>query len=194
MDQVVEQIGGRLLKARKAQQLSLDALALETGFTKSYLSKIENAKQVPPIGSLVRIAGVLGIEMSDLFETNERAVDAERGVCVVRANKRQAVVRGGTTFGYDYESLGGQFSGKLMDPFIFTFPSSISEDVQFEHAGQEFVFVLSGRLEFKVKDQTFELDPGDSIYFDAALPHRGRAIGGESKALVVNCLEATESE
>ena len=74
-----------------------------------------------------------------------------------------------------------------MNPFVFTFPKEISEDVYFEHEGQEFVFVLSGRVNFKVSDQEWVLGPGDSIYFDAPLRHRGHALGKEAKALVVTC-------
>ncbi len=187
MDEVVTQIGSRLNKIRKDRQLSLEDLASATGFTKSYLSKIENAKKVPPIGSLSLITGALGIELSHLFQPAQEEQKPETRASVVRATERQSVVRGGTTFGYDYESLGAGFKGKRMDPFVFTFPCHIGEDVHFEHEGQEFVFVVSGRLEFKVDQDKWDLGPGDSIYFDAALPHRGRAIGGEAKALVVIC-------
>ena len=187
MDSVVEQIGIRLNRLRKERNLSLEALASATGFTKSYLSKIENAKKVPPIGSLARIAAVLNIELSQLFQGAEADQAVSDKACVVKANERRAVVRGGTTFGYDYQSLASQFPAKRMDPFVFTFPTEIGEDVFFEHDGQELVFVLSGRIEFRVDDQEWVLSSGDSIFFDASLPHRGRALGGEAKALVVIC-------
>ena len=57
----------------------------------------------------------------------------------------------------------------------------------FEHEGQEFIFILSGRVNFKVGDQEWVLEPGDSMYFDASLRHRGYALGKEAKALVVTC-------
>jgi hypothetical protein len=72
-----------------------------------------------------------------------------------------------------------------MEPFLFTFPSSVSEEVFFEHDGEEFVFVVAGRVRFLVDGREWVLNPGDSVYFDASLPHRGEAVGGEAKALVI---------
>jgi mannose-6-phosphate isomerase-like protein (cupin superfamily) len=108
-----------------------------------------------------------------------------REVTVVRANERQAVQRGGSAFGYDYVGLALKRAHKRMDPFIFTFPPRIDRHVFFEHRGEEFLFVLSGTVEFQVGDERFTLRRGDSIYFDASVPHRGRSVGAQAKALVV---------
>ena len=72
-----------------------------------------------------------------------------------------------------------------MEPFLFTFPTSISEEVYFQHVGEEFVFVISGRVRFLVEGREWTLSPGDSLSFDSALLHRGEAMGSEAKALVV---------
>jgi len=74
-----------------------------------------------------------------------------------------------------------------MEPFLFTFPSQIDKYVFFEHEGEEFMFVLSGRVEWQAGSHKLVLEPGDSIYFDARLPHRGRSLEGEALALVVTC-------
>jgi quercetin dioxygenase-like cupin family protein len=106
-------------------------------------------------------------------------------VSVVRAGERQPVIRGGTSFGYDYEGLAHTKRNKHMEPFVFTFPKSISKEVSFAHEGEEFVFVLSGRVEFEAGNRTWRLQAGDSLYMDSSIPHRGRSIGGEAKALVI---------
>jgi mannose-6-phosphate isomerase-like protein (cupin superfamily) len=95
------------------------------------------------------------------------------------------VIRGGSSFGYDYEGLAHTNRNKHMEPFIFTFPSSISKDVCFEHEGEEFVFVLSGRVKFEAGKQSWVLQAGDSLYMDSSIPHRGHSVGGEARALVV---------
>jgi quercetin dioxygenase-like cupin family protein len=68
---------------------------------------------------------------------------------------------------------------------VLTFPSHISREVFFEHDGEEFIFVLSGRVEFETGGRKVVLEPGDSLYFDSSMPHRGRSLGDEAKALVV---------
>jgi transcriptional regulator with XRE-family HTH domain len=178
-------IGTRIGELRARLGMTLEQLAALTGFSKGYLSKIENSHKVPPIGSLARIAAALRTEISELLHASSAAPD--RGFSVVRAGERQPVVRGGTAFGYDYVSLADSHRDKKMEPFLFTFPSQVDKYVFFEHEGEEFMFVLSGRVEWQAGSHKLVLEPGDSIYFDARLPHRGRALDGEARALVVTC-------
>ena len=176
------QIGGHLKVLRAARGMTLDRLAEATGLTKSYLSKIQNSRKLPPIATLSRIAQALGTGIGSFFGD---ILEAREGASVVRRNERLQVVRGGTAFGYDYVSLAHRRLSKNMDPFVFTFPSKIDRHVFFDHGGEEFVFILSGKVVFQVGDERWTLEEGDSIYFDAAIPHRGWSVGGEAKALVV---------
>jgi transcriptional regulator with XRE-family HTH domain len=174
-------IGDHIGQMRTQLGMTLDQLAAATGFTKSYLSKIENSKKVPPIGTLSRIARALKTDITEILRTQESG----RAFCVVRVKDRQPVVRGGTAFGYDYQSLAHTRSHKKMEPFLFTFPPEIDKYVFFEHEGEEFIFVLTGKVEWQAGGEKVILEPGDSIYFDSRLPHRGRGLGGAASALVV---------
>jgi len=181
------QIGGHLKVLRAARGMTLDRLAAATGLTKSYLSKIQNSRKLPPIATLSRIAQALGTGIGSFFGD---ILEAREGASVVRRGERLPVVRGGTAFGYDYVSLAHKRLSKSMDPFVFTFPSKIDTHVFFDHGGEEFVFILSGKVVFQVGDERWTLEEGDSIYFDAAIPHRGWSVGRDAKALVV--VHATE--
>jgi transcriptional regulator with XRE-family HTH domain len=176
-------VGERIARLRSERRMTLERLAQVTGFTKGYLSKIENGRKVPPIATLSRIAQALHTEIGSFFQSARRAVARE--VTVVRANERHSVQRGGSAFGYDYIGLALKRINKRMDPFIFTFPPRIDKHVFFEHRGEEFLFVLSGTIEFQVGDERFTLRKGDSVYFDASVPHRGWSRGAGAKALVV---------
>ncbi len=78
-----------------------------------------------------------------------------------------------------------------MESFIFTYPTEADRGVYFEHDGEEFLFVLEGRIEFEVGGgvsgewRKWILEPGDSIYFDSRTPHKGRGVDGVARALVV---------
>jgi transcriptional regulator with XRE-family HTH domain len=152
------------------------------------LSKIENGKTIPPIGTLVKIAQALNTEVSDLLDA-ESNVERDDKICVVRSWQREPVVRGGSSFGYDYIALAHKKHHKRMEPFVMVFPTTIGRDVRFEHAGEEFIFILEGEVEFEVtadgKAKVWVLAPGDSVYFDSRLPHRSRSLKGTSSALVV---------
>jgi transcriptional regulator with XRE-family HTH domain len=185
--QEIDTLGRRIRKLRKMQERTLDSLAQEIGLTKGYLSKVETGRQTPPLATLSKLAKALGTDLAGLVE-HEGAGQPEpgySGVSVVRADERRNVVRGATSFGYDYQSLVQTAAGKHMSPFLFTFPSQILKEVFFEHGGEEMIFVLSGVVEFEVGNETFELMPGDCIYFDPRQRHRGRGKSGEAKALVV---------
>jgi transcriptional regulator with XRE-family HTH domain len=178
----VGHIGAHLKVLRAARGMTLESLAAATGLTKSYLSKIQNSHKVPPIATLSRIAQALSTGIGSFFGD---ILEAREGASVVRRGERLPVVRGGTAFGYDYVSLAHKRLSKNMDPFVFTFPSKIDRHVFFDHGGEEFVFILSGTVVFQVGDTRYTLEEGDTIYFDAAIPHRGWSVGPEAKALVV---------
>jgi transcriptional regulator with XRE-family HTH domain len=177
-----QSIGERLAALRARQRVTLERLAEVTGFTKGYLSKIENSRKVPPIGSLARIAMALGTDIAYFFQAPDAS--PRDAVSVVHRRDRQPV-RGGTAFGYDYAALAHKRRDKRMEPFLFSFPRRIDGHVHFQHDGEEFVFILSGKVEFEVNGEKYILEEGDSIYFDANLPHKGRALGGSAKAIVV---------
>lgn len=181
-------LGKRITELRTARHFTQDKLAAAAGFTKGYLSKIENSKVIPPIGTLVRIALVLDADVADLLGTEDSRNHNEK-ICVVRSWERETVIRGGSAFGYDFVALAHKRLHKQMDPFVMVFPPAIDKDIRFEHVGEEFMFILSGEVEFEAeidgRNKTWILSSGDSVYFDSTIPHRGRSVRGESRALVV---------
>jgi transcriptional regulator with XRE-family HTH domain len=187
-----EAVCRRLRALRIEKGLTLEALATLSGFTKGYLSRIENGGKAPPIASLARIGRALGQDLSYFFLEDGASTSArsdESRVSVVHKWERKPVTRGGSAFGYDYVSLAHKRARKLMEPFVFTFPASFEVDQYFQHSGEEFIYVMSGRVEFEVvlddTRRSYTLEAGDSIYFDSSLPHRGHSLDGEAQAMVV---------
>ncbi len=180
-------LGQRIAQVRAVRGLTLDRLSNMTGFTKGYLSKIENSKVIPPIGTLIRIAGELGAEVADLLQSASNT--RPEPIAIVRADRHRRVLKGGTSFGYDYIALAEDRHDKRMEPFIMIFPEDVDKDVHFEHEGEEFFFVLTGRVEFEALlegcSRRWVMSAGDSVYFDSRIPHRGRSVCGESQVLVV---------
>ncbi len=176
----------RLRQLRKARGITLDVLAQSTGFTKSYLSKIENAKKMPPIASLARISHALNTDLAFFFDPNgEEVSPTDDTVCLVRGNERSQVIRGGSSFGYDYVALAHKKLHKRMEPFVLTFPPHVSNDFYFEHEEEELFFVLGGRIAFEAGGRKMVLEPGDCVYLSSNVPHRGESIGDKAAALVV---------
>lgn len=180
---VLAMLGERLRMLRKMRRMTLSELADATGFTKSYLSRIERSQKTPPIASLAKIAQPLNIDLAYFFQ--DRAMRPRRSWCVVRSDEKRPVVRGGTAFGYDYSSLAYNLERQHMEPFFFRFPADLEKHVYFEHEGEEFIYILKGRVEFKIGNETVLLEAGDSLYFDSRIPHKGRALDRDAEAITV---------
>ncbi len=183
-------LGSQLRELRISRAITLEVLSERTGFSKGYLSRIENGRKTPPLGSLARIAVALGTTVSKMLnqQPSEVSSDSSPFFSIVRKADRARVVTGASAFGYDYVSLSRAAHGSpQLQPLIFTFPKEVDKFVFFEHEGEEFMFILSGRVEWQISHEKHTLEAGDCIHFDARLPHRGRALDDEAVALVVTC-------
>ncbi|MDX3895171.1 XRE family transcriptional regulator [Pusillimonas sp.] len=177
------ELGRRLREHRLAQGLTLEGLAAKVGFDKGYLSRIENGKKVPPIATLARLATALDTDISSFLSPAARAM--RKGVSVVRHSEKRPTVLGGSAFGYDYFALSDATEAHAVQPFLFSFPAEVDKFTFFQHDGEEFLYVLTGRIEWQVGMEKYVLEAGDAIHFDSRMPHRGHSLSGEATALVV---------
>lgn len=163
-----------LLRAvRKQRGLTLEALAAQTGLTKSYLSKIERRQATPSIAVALKVAKALDVDVGRLFSDE----DAQEKITVDRAPLG--------TEGERYRPLASSLLGKAMSPFVVRPTEQLTDDPHPEHSGQEFLFVHAGNVELDYGDQTITLGPGDSAYFDAAVSHKIRPVGAVPAQVVV---------
>lgn len=160
-------IGQNIRKTRQRQGLSLNGLAHKSGFSKGFLSKIENGHAKPPVATLMRIAAALDTTINRLFDGIDSA--AGRSTVLTRADQRQHIgfsdERG---YGFDRLVVGSDFR---MSPYIFYLTQDQCDPPGFTHSGEEMIFVLDGELDYRVGDEVIRLRVGDTLMFDANLPH-----------------------
>ena len=172
----------KIREYRLNRGLSLEKLAELTGLTKGYLSRIENSTKAPPIFTLARISQALGVDIASFFSDDH--VDAEPvEICVTKKSQRLKVGGRGTPYGYVYEALAHKKRGKNMEPYVVTV--DFDRKVDFQHEGEEFLYVLEGKLEFFFKNNSYILEEGDSVYFDANFPHSGRSLGNKKAKMLI---------
>ena len=176
------EIGKRIRKIRKEKGYTLGTLAEKMGFSQGFLSKVENSKKAPSIGTLMELAKTLNVRIADIFGEN----DPRTTVTLVKKHERREMARDGNSFGYSYEALAPQFPNKHMDPYILKdLPGKNSKGL-FQHEGEEMLYVLEGKTKFIYGDKEFILEVGDCLYFDSSVPHYGVAQGNqEFKCLLV---------
>lgn len=156
----------RIRSLRRLQKRTLKDIASRCGFTISLLSKIESGKTNPPVATLTKIASALGVTLADLLE-------GPHGETTVATHARKLRDRtpSATDKGYAFHLLAAERSGKLMQPFLFVAEKGKVKSGAMSHDGEEFVYVLQGRMLYRVGDVSYTLGPGDSLYFNAEEEH-----------------------
>ncbi|MDI6754293.1 MAG: cupin domain-containing protein [Thermodesulfobacteriota bacterium] len=185
-------LGQKIKTLRQQRGMSLQQMADKTSLSKPLLSQIESEVVAPPVATLLKISKALNVNIGYFFQAEESVKKA----VVVRKNERKQVFRriheDSSRVGYYYESLAYPKVDKHMEPFQVQFEVKKKEDLLFfTHKGEEFVFVLDGELEFNYEEETFVLEPGDSLYFDSSLPHAFRAVG-KKNALAIDVIYAPD--
>jgi transcriptional regulator with XRE-family HTH domain len=177
-DAAAEALGGRIRARRQALGLTLTQAAQAAGLSHSFLSQVERGLERLSMNSLFRIADALGTTQQALLSDTPsarpsggyevfRAAEAsplDAGSCPV-----SVFARAGARF------VPMEFSGEFGD-----------EQLWWEHAEEEFVYVVDGVIDISLGDEVLRLGPGDSTYYQGGVRHRWRTPpGGTARILVV---------
>ena len=180
----LRRIGAHIRVARQGQRMTLDVLGAATDLSTAFLSRLERGEASASIGNLIRVAAAVGLKLADIFA--EPAPEPRQPYTLIRRTERAAP----TAFagaGYSYVPLGGNFAAGLnFDAFELAFPADAAEPMPpVSHGGEEFLYLLAGRLEFRIGADSFVMQAGDSLHFDCKRPHMGRAVGGRPARLLM---------
>lgn len=165
---IEKEIGAEVRRLRKSLDLTVTELGGAAGISAGMLSKIENGTISPSLTTLSALAGALNVSVSSLFaETDER-----RDCSFVKAGAGVRIDRRGTKAGHLYDLLGHSVSGEIgVEPYLITLKKDAQPYANFRHAGVEFIHMLSGKVRYRHADRSYLLEPGDSLFFDAAARH-----------------------
>lgn len=156
-------VGARIRLLRERKGFTLRALAERCGLSVNAISQIERGENSPTVSSLHLLAGALEVPITDFFRD-----DDERAAVFVTSADRQ----GTETAGVRMESLGIGLPYQQLQPFLVTVePGSGNVDQPVAHSGEEFVFCLSGTMDYLVAGEAYQLRPGDSLLLDSAQLH-----------------------
>jgi transcriptional regulator with XRE-family HTH domain len=174
-------VGDCVRAIRKERGLSLRALADLSSVSINTLSLIENGKTSPSVNTLQKISNALRVPIVGFFLSKR----SDQKIIYTNSRHRQRMTMAHGTL----EDLGSNLPGKAPEPFIVTLSPYATSGPDFTmHLGFEFVFCLAGRMEYRIENQRYILDPGDSLYFEACLPHCWQNLGvGVAKIILILC-------
>jgi transcriptional regulator with XRE-family HTH domain len=172
----------RIKELRMQRDWSLDTLARKADLSKGYLSKIENGMNLPPISTLHKIAEALGVDLTYLFAEGESDGSDHKISITRRRERKEMTIEVGKVLFKNWP-LSPEKEGRNMDPFLVEIP--FKNPHVYQHEGEEFYFLLEGKIKLSYSGQDYILEKGDSVYFDTNVPHTGYSIGRRKAVALV---------
>ena len=161
-------IGRQVRALRKKLDMRVTELAKLAGLSSGMMSKIENGLTSPSLSTLSALSGALNVPVTALFQQFEERHDAT----FVPAGQGLKIERRGTRNGHEYLLLGhSQDKSVAVEPYMITLTDESEIFPFFQHAGSEFIYILSGGMSYRHGDRIYTMKVGDSLFFDASVPH-----------------------
>jgi transcriptional regulator with XRE-family HTH domain len=166
-----DKVGMRIKRMRERNDIGLSELAQQTGLTEDFLRALEEEGIYPSLGPLLKISRALGTRLGTFLDDNlsrdpvvMRLQDREEELSMLKGKDKPVALR--------FFSLGKGKKDRHMEPFFIQItPEAAREKQPNSHEGEEFIVVVSGRVEIIYGQESYELGPGDSIYYNSVVPH-----------------------
>jgi len=175
-------IGERVKKLRKEIDMTLVELSEKSGVAVASLSRIENNKMTGTLESHIAISNALGINISDLYQ----GLAADKKAPVVQTSSDRTDV-----FVHDNKSVSEMLTSKVLEKkmmpvLIKVEPKGATHKEETKRGIEKFIYVISGKVEAVVGDNTYALNESDTLYFDSSSPHYFKNVGtGEARIVCV---------
>ena len=165
----LEQRIGREIRALRVQVgLTGAELARAAGISSGMLSKIETGQISASLGTLDAVAGVLNVSLASILT----GAEPRRDCSFVKAGNGLRIDRRGTKAGHRYDLLGHSVGGVLaVEPYLISLAEDAVPYTSFQHAGVELIYMLAGRVQYRHGDLLYDMEPGDTLFFDANARH-----------------------
>lgn len=168
----------RLRELRQRRGWTMQELAARSGLSKAFLSRLESGDRQASIAAALTLSRVFDVSLASLFESPPMA----QSCVIVRA--ADSVERSTNGLKYVTLSEAGRFLN--LQPLRIKVSPGRRGNEHYHHEGEEWVYVLSGRLTLSLAGATYDLEPGDAAHFESRLPHRLIARGDrEAEVLLV---------
>jgi quercetin dioxygenase-like cupin family protein len=179
--------GERIAELCKTYSVSREILAERSGISVELIRRIEEEGYIPDLAPLLKLSRALGVRLGTLLDDREELgpVVTLRG----HAGETSRFITGGQAAasgdhqGLTFRAMAADKGGRHMEPFIVDIESGAKQDNS-SHEGEEFIYVLSGKIHIDYGKDSYDLGEGDSIYYDSIVPHRVLS-GADSPAKIL---------
>lgn len=168
-ERTLEQTVGAQVRAQRHRLgLTGGEVARAASISPGMLSKIENGQISASLGTLQALSQALGMPLTAFFAPFEERRDCS----FVRSGQGVTIERRGTKSGHRYQLLGHSLAGNIVvEPYLITLSREAKPYAAFQHEGLELIYMLTGRVTYRHGEDSYELRPGDTLFFDPNAPH-----------------------
>ena len=188
----LSEVATRIKELREIIGFSVKEMTEKTDVSEETYLTYESGKVDIPFSFIHKCALAFGVDMVDLLEGSSAKL---RTYTVTRKGQGQETAK---EDGIDISNLAPKFKDKLAEPYYVKYEYSQSgqnKPIQLAtHSGQEFDFVLSGKLKVQVGEHTEILNEGDSIYYNSSVPHGMIAVDGKDCVFVAVVMSGDKTE
>ena len=195
-------VGNRIRSLRADRSLSVDQLAQRSGLSPLQIQRIDSGEDLPSLAPLIKLARVLEVRLGTLLDDPHLSAPADAASSAAVTPLQPVVCRAGqaeegagVSFSNNdlrsrrhmvYHSLAPQGGAVCLQPFAIRLQPTPpdAEFVLSSHEGEEFILVQEGTVEIVYGQQTYLLQPGDSICYPSTCPHHVHGYQGQSALLL----------
>ena len=168
--------GSRLIRMRRSHGLTREVLAESVGRTPEFIKEVENNQTTPSVGLLLKLAEVFDMDAGTFLNDQEQSKLA--------GERAQAYTR--RTANYHYQTLTPGAENEHLRVFMITIESRQKhKPVDYRHEGEEFVYVMEGKLELTLDGKSHTLMQGESMKYNSQIPHQLKSLSDEKTRCLV---------
>jgi transcriptional regulator with XRE-family HTH domain len=178
VEELLSGVGRRIREARLARDMTQEEVSAASGVSVAHLSRLESGARQPSVATLLNVAAGLGVSISVLLEAPRKPGPGT----VVRGSEAPSYEGAG----FRFQPLMPEAGPAGLAAVKVVFPVDRAEPAEYHrHEGEEWLYVLSGRLRLTLGKESTVLEPGDAAFFDGMLEHSFDVLGEEDVEMLV---------
>lgn len=179
-------IGAKVRQLRESKKMTLEQLAEQSHTHSDQLRQIEDGALLPSLSPLMEIARALGVRLGTLVDD-----EPIEGPVLFKTEEFPRVIRfsgkdpQALSSNLDFYTMAAGKKDRHMEPFMIDVkPRTDNVPPLAGHEGEEFIFVIAGAIRINYGKTSYELQPGESIYYDSIVPHDVHAVGDQTARIL----------
>ncbi|MDQ0108125.1 transcriptional regulator with XRE-family HTH domain [Chitinophaga terrae (ex Kim and Jung 2007)] len=182
-DDIIMQISNKIKEKRKAKGITIQELADRAEVSKGLISQIENNRTVPSLLVLINIIKALQLDMNEFF--NEIDQQQANSRVIIKQRAAYQAFEKEPAKGFVYKRILTRNVKKLpVDIVLLELKKGASHTQVVKTDAYEYKYIIKGKVEYLIDNETYTLEEGDSLFFDGRLGYQPRNTGNENAQIL----------